>query len=76
MHRKATETLTECCPKQRGNPTRCTFQSYGVTFSHQKLMHAYYAFTSYVGRKGHLYKVLLVLATGKSHLISDKMCRL
>ena len=43
-------------------------------FSRQKLTHAYYAFTSYVGRDGHLYKVFLVLA--KLRLISDEMCHL
>ena len=57
-----------------GNPTYCAFQSHGIMFSHQKLTHAYYAFTSYVGRNGHLYTVFLVLA--KLRLISDKMCHL
>ena len=57
-----------------GNPTYCAFQSYGIMFSRQKLTHAYYAFTSYVGRNGHLYTVFLVLA--KLRLISDKMCHL
>ena len=45
-----------------GNPTWSSFQSYGVMFSRQKLMHAYFSFKSYVGREGHLYKVFLVLA--------------
>ena len=46
-----------------GNPTWCMFQSYSVVmFSRQKLMHAYYAFASYIGREGHLYEVFLVLA--------------
>ena len=43
-------------------------------FSRQKLTHAYYAFTSYVGCDGHLYKVFLVLV--KLRLISDEMCHL
>ena len=33
----------------------------------QKLTHAYYAFASYVTRKGHLYEIFLVLA--KTRLI-------
>ena len=35
------------------NPTWYVFQSYGIMFSRQKLMHEYYAFTSYVRHKGH-----------------------
>ena len=37
--------------RSNGNPTWCTFQSYSVMFSHQKLMHAYFSFKSYVGRE-------------------------
>ena len=45
-----------------GNPTWCAFQSYGIMFSRQKLMHVYYAFKSYVRHEGHLYEVFHVLA--------------
>ena len=48
--------------RSNGNPTWCTFQSYSVMFSRQKLTHAYFSFKSYVGREGHLYKVFLVSA--------------
>ena len=41
------------------NPTWYVFQSYGIMFSRQKLMHEYYAFTSYVRDKGHLYEVFM-----------------
>ena len=47
------------------NPTWCVFHSYGIMFSCQKLTHAYYAFTSYVRHKGHLYEVFLVLAKNR-----------
>ena len=39
----------------------------------QKLTHAYYAFASYVRRKGHLYEVFLVLA--KTRLIQEQVLR-
>ena len=37
-------------------------------------MHAYYAFVSYVRRKGHLYEVFLVLA--KTRAIYEQVLRL
>ena len=40
----------------------------------QKLMHAYYAFVSYVRREGHLYEVFLVLA--KTRAIYEQVLRL
>ena len=40
--------------RSNSNPTWCAFQSYGIRFSRQKLMHAYYAFTSYVRHEGQI----------------------
>ena len=52
---------------RNGNPTWCTFQSYGIMFSRQKLMYVYYAFKSYVTHEGHLNEVFRILA--ETHLI-------
>ena len=60
-------------PVATANQHGARFKVTASKFSRQKLTHAYYAFTSYVRREGHLYEVFLVLA--KTRLILEQVLR-